>query len=162
MRFLPVGLEVSDRRCVVVGGGAVGTRKVRTLLSAGADVTVVSPKVTPDLARDIDEGRVHWCRETMRGEHLDGAYLVVMATDDPVINAAGVQIATDLHALACDASSSRDSKVIFGAILERDGVTIATFTDGRDPAGARRTRDRIARLLSKDDDISAEHPGAGG
>lgn len=157
MHFLPVGLEVSERRCVVVGGGAVGARKVRTLLNAGADVTVVSPKVTTDLAREIDEGRVHWYRETMRGEHLEGAYLVVMATDDPVINAAGVQIASDLHALACDASSARGSNVIFGAILERDDVTIATFTDGRDPGGARRARDRIARLLSKDDDTPAEH-----
>lgn len=148
MRFLPLGVDVTGRRCVVVGGGTVGTRKVRTLLRAGADVTLVSPRVTPELAREIEDGRIRWCEETMRGEHLEGAYLVVMATDDPVLNGAGVRIASDLRALACDASSSEDSQVIFGALLEHDGVTIAAFSDGRDPPRARRMRDEIARLLS--------------
>ena len=43
LRFLPVGLNVRGRRCVVVGGGNVGTRKVGNLARAGADVTVVAP-----------------------------------------------------------------------------------------------------------------------
>ncbi len=158
MRFLPIGIEVSGRPCVVVGGGSVGTRKVRTLLRAGAAVTVVSPSVTAELADEIDGGRVRWLRETMRSEHLEGAYLVVMATDDPVINAAGAQIAGDLRALACDASSARDSKVIFGALLERDDLTIATFSDGRDPGRARRARDRISRLLSEDGGTGTKEP----
>ncbi|NIU78087.1 MAG: hypothetical protein GWN71_32400, partial [Gammaproteobacteria bacterium] len=51
----------------------------------------------------------------------------------------------------CDASSARHSQVIFGALLESAGVTIATFTDGRSPTRARETRDRIARLLEDDE-----------
>jgi siroheme synthase-like protein len=149
MRFLPVGLDVRGRSCVVVGGGAVGARKARSLARAGARVTVVSPVVNRDLARDIAADRVLWVREPFAERHLEGAWLVVMATDDGAVNAAGVEIAARGHALACDASSALRSTVVFGAHLEDEGVTIATFTGGRSPAKAKKKRDEIARLLEE-------------
>ena len=50
MRYYPIQLDIQNRRCLVVGGGAVGTRKVSTLLECGATVTVVSREVSPKLA----------------------------------------------------------------------------------------------------------------
>ncbi len=149
MRFLPLGVDLTGQRCVVVGGGAVGTRKVRTLLRAGGLVTVVAPAVTAELAEEIDAGRVTWRRELVRSDHLVEASLVVMATDNSELNALGVGIARAARVLACDTSSARGSRVIFGALLEDDGVTVATFTDGHDPGRARRVRDRIAQALSE-------------
>lgn len=149
MRFLPVGLDTRNRPCTVVGGGAVGTRKALTLARAGARVTVVAPEVTPALEDEIAAGRVRWIRERFRPEQLSDAFLAVMATDDPDLNAAGIQLAAQRGVLACDASSARHSRLIFGALLENDDVTIATFTDGRDPNRARDTRDEIAKLLGR-------------
>lgn len=147
MRFLPVGLDVHARSCLVVGGGDVGTRKALTLTRAGAVVTVVSPTVTGELAAQIEAGRLRWVKGSFAEEHLDGAFLVVAATDDEALNAAIARAAARSGALVCDASSAERSQVIFGALLAGDGVTIAVFTDGRDPARARRTRDQIAELL---------------
>ncbi len=152
---------MTGRRCVVVGGGAIGTRKVQTLLGAGADITVVAPRVTAELAREIDEGRVRWHRELVRREHFDGACLVVMATDDVALNGLGARIAGEIGALACDASSAGRSDVIFGALLHDDGMTIATFSDGTDPAKARRLRDEIGRLLSDRAPVGADHGSSG-
>ncbi len=149
-RFLPVGLDVRGRDCLVVGGGAVGTRKALTLMRAGAIVTVISPAVTGELAEQIETGRLRWVRDSFREEHLGGAFLVVAATNDEAANAAVVRSAVPCPALVCDASSAERSGVIFGALLEVDDVTIAVFTGGRDPARAGRTRDRIANLLAKD------------
>jgi len=149
-RFLPVGLDVRGKDCVVVGGGSVGSRKVTTLGHAGAVVTVVSPAVTDELAEQIDSGRVRWVRETFREEHVGGAFLAVAATDDDALNAAVVRVAVQSGTLACDASSAERSQVIFGALLEDGEVTIAVFTGGRDPARARRTRDRIADLMARE------------
>lgn len=161
MRFLPLGIDMNGRRCVVVGGGAVGTRKARTLVGAGASVTVVAPRVTAELARDIEEGRVRWQRALVRRDHLEGAFLVVMATDDPVLNRLGSRLAEDMRALACDVSAPGGSGVIFGALLERDGATIATFTDGRDPALARQVRDAIGRMLFERTLAGVEARGGG-
>jgi len=148
LRFLPVGLDVRDKDCVVVGGGSVGSRKVATLRHAGAIVTVVSPAVTDETAEMIHSGAVRWVQEPFREEHIGGAFLTVAATDDHELNAAVVQAAVRNGALACDASSAERSQVIFGALLEDENVTIAVFTGGRDPNQARRTRDRIAILMS--------------
>ncbi len=95
-------------------------------------------------------------KETFREEHLGGAFLVIAATDDEAQNAAIVRGAGKRGALVCDASSAERSQVIFGALLEGDDVTVAVFTDGRDPALARKTRDRIALLLAEEDPQTRE------
>ncbi|MEW6249931.1 MAG: bifunctional precorrin-2 dehydrogenase/sirohydrochlorin ferrochelatase [Planctomycetota bacterium] len=155
-QFLPVGLRLQSQRCIVVGGGAVGTRKALTLARAGARVTVVSPALTAELAERVRAGGMHWVEAPFQEEHLAGAFLVVAATDDETMNSAVILAAAGRGALACDASSAERSQVIFGALLEREDVTVAVFTGGRDPAHARRTRDEIAKLLEPD---SAAKPG---
>lgn len=160
MRFLPVGLDIRNRACIVVGGGPVGTRKAVTLARAGAHVTVISPAVSTELAGEIGAGRMRWVKERFRAEHLAGAFLAVLATDDAHLNAAATRIATQQGVLACDASSADGSQFIFGALLEQDGVTVATFTDGRNPRAARRARDTIKALLA--DQNAAEPRGANG
>ena len=149
-RFLPVGLCITGRKCLVIGGGQVGTRKVRTLLRAGGVVTVVSLAVGEELSKLIESGRVVWAKGHFRDEHLADAFLVVAATDDRTVNSAVVELATERNVLICDASSAERSQVIFGALLETGDVTVAVFSGGRDPASSRRTRDRIADLISGD------------
>ena len=149
MRFLPLGIDVHDRTCVVVGGGPVGTRKALTMAQAGAVVRVVAPDVTEQLRHEVEAGRIEWLKDSFRPDHLAGAFLVIMATNNHSLNAAGALLARQECALACDASSGVQTQVIFGALLENDGLTIATFSDGRDPAHSRRTRDEIAGFLTE-------------
>jgi siroheme synthase-like protein len=148
LRFLPVGLNVHGKDCLVVGGGSVGTRKVGTLTRAGALVTVVSPDVSADLAGQVETGRIRWVKDRFCEKHLGDAFLVVAATDNQTLNADITRLAAQRGMLACDASSAERSDVIFGALLTDDDLTVAVFTDGHDPARARRTRDRIAQLMS--------------
>ena len=149
-RFLPVGLCIQGRKCLVIGGGKVGTRKVGTLLRAGAVVTVVSPAVSGELSTRIEAGEVAWAKGPFRDEHLADAFLVVAATNDQTVNSAVVKAAAERGVLLCDASRAERSEVIFGALLERGDVTVAVFSGGRDPSSSRRTRDRIAELISED------------
>ena len=148
-RYLPVGLDLRGKDCLVIGGGGVGTRKAATLAHVGAIVTVVSPAVTEELEGLIAAKRVRWLRETFRQEHLSGVFLAVAATDDDSLNAEVVETAAQRGVLACDASSAQRSQLIFGALLESDDVTIGVFTGGRDPSRARRVRDRIAELVGE-------------
>lgn len=149
LRFLPVGLDLRGKQCLVVGGGSVGARKALTLARAGALVTVVSPSVTGDLNAEIEAGRIRWVSEPFRESHLGAPFLVVAATDDEGRNATVVQLAAQRGALVCDASSAQRSQVIFGALLQSGDATVAVFTGGRDPAHARRTRDKIAEFLDR-------------
>ena len=148
-RFLPVGLDLRDRNCLVVGGGSVGTRKALTLRRAGAAVTLVSPTVTGELGQEIQSGRIRWIKSAFREEHLEGVFLVVAATNDQRVNATVVRMAASHEVLVCDASSAQRSQIIFGALFQHQDVTVAVFTDGRDPTRARKTRDQIANSLTQ-------------
>jgi precorrin-2 dehydrogenase/sirohydrochlorin ferrochelatase len=86
MRYYPVHLDIKNRNCLVVGGGTVGTRKVNTLLECGARVTVVSPDPTQQLTKLASEGAITLTRRAYRSADLDGAFLVIGATDDESLN----------------------------------------------------------------------------
>jgi uroporphyrin-III C-methyltransferase/precorrin-2 dehydrogenase/sirohydrochlorin ferrochelatase len=152
MRFLPIGLDVRGRPCLVVGAGEVGARKIRTLLRAGAAVLVVSPQAGEEVVRLCDSGRITWRRERYKADHLDGVVLAVAATDDRVANTLLVEEARARGVPVCDASSSERTQVIFGAIHEEDGLIVAVFSDGADPARSRQTRDRIAAMLDQSEE----------
>ncbi|MGW8265646.1 MAG: precorrin-2 dehydrogenase/sirohydrochlorin ferrochelatase family protein [Longimicrobiales bacterium] len=149
MKYLPLGLNVQGKKCVVVGGGKIGTRKVENLLRAGAAVHLVAPEAS-ERARELAErGRITWIREAAGARHFDGALLAVAATDDVEENARLTKTAKGLGVLICDASSAERSEIIFGALHVAEGLTIAVFTDGEDPTRARATRDGIAAFVSK-------------
>src|SRR5437773_2487434 len=83
-----LGLRLEGRRVVVVGGGAVASRRVPALLDAGADVLLVSPKVTASLEDLAAAGRIRWEPRCYRPGDCAGAWLVCACTDDPEVNAA--------------------------------------------------------------------------
>ncbi|MFL5467687.1 MAG: bifunctional precorrin-2 dehydrogenase/sirohydrochlorin ferrochelatase, partial [Gemmatimonadaceae bacterium] len=95
MSDFPIALHGERITAVVIGGGAVGTRKARALVDAGVSVRVISPVVTADLAEAERLRQVTIVRESYRAEHLDRATVVIAATDSREVNA---QIAVDAHA----------------------------------------------------------------
>jgi uroporphyrin-III C-methyltransferase/precorrin-2 dehydrogenase/sirohydrochlorin ferrochelatase len=83
-----LGLRLAGRRVVVVGGGAVATRRIPALLDAGADIVLVSPSVTTSLEDLAAAGRIRWEPRRYSDGDCAGAWLVCACTDDPTVNAA--------------------------------------------------------------------------
>jgi len=75
-------LKLSGRRCLVVGGGEVGLEKVEGLLACGGDVALVAPEAEPALAAYAAEGSIVWERRAYEPADLDGAFMVIAATND--------------------------------------------------------------------------------
>jgi precorrin-2 dehydrogenase/sirohydrochlorin ferrochelatase len=86
MKYYPVHLDIKNRNCLIVGGGAVGTRKVNTLLECGAHVSVVSPDPTPQLTRLASKKSITLKKRAYRSDDLTGMFLVIGATDDETLN----------------------------------------------------------------------------
>jgi siroheme synthase-like protein len=150
MKYLPIGLSVQGKKCVVVGGGTIGTRKVDTLLKAGADVYLLSPEASDELRNLAQAGAVTWIREPFDPRHLDGALLAVAATDDRDVNGRVGEAARDARVWVCDASSAERSQIIFGALYQGKDVIVAVFSDGEDPSRSRAFRDRIVAFVSEE------------
>ena len=145
MKYYPVFVRVAARPCLVVGGGTVAEQKVESLLKAAAQVTVISPDLTPRLAQLAAAGTIaHQQRRYTRGD-VHGFLLAYAATDDDALHAeiaaearaAGVLVNIVDRPPLCD--------FISPAIMERGDLVIATSTSGASPAMARRIRQDLER-----------------
>ena len=146
---LPVFLDVAGKRCIVVGGGQVARRKVDSLLECGAAVTVISPDVVPTLLA-LSSKHLDLCQRAFRATDLDGAFLAIAATNDRTVNARVVADAQARGVLVCTADGGSGSDFHFGAVVRRDGLTVAVSSGGRSPTLSRLLADEIERVLSDD------------
>ncbi|SCL18009.1 uroporphyrin-III C-methyltransferase / precorrin-2 dehydrogenase / sirohydrochlorin ferrochelatase [Micromonospora nigra] len=151
----PLGLRLAGRRVVVVGGGAVATRRVPALLDAGADVFLVAPELTPALHGHVDAGRLHWERRRFLPDDLDGAWLVQVAVDDPVA-AASVSAAAAERRIFCVRADDRAAATAWTPAVTRHGPVTVAVLGGGDPRRAMTVRDEVRALLA------TRGPGEGG
>jgi precorrin-2 dehydrogenase len=145
--FYPVLLNVHGRRCLVIGGGKIALRKVRTLIGHSAEVVVVSPAIDPELQQLVEDGSVKAiCRE-YRAKDLEGAFLVIAATDDLRINE---KVASDSkkRRIPVNVVDKPDiSDFIVPAFFKRGDIIVAVSTSGKSPALARKIRNELENEL---------------
>jgi precorrin-2 dehydrogenase/sirohydrochlorin ferrochelatase len=145
MKTYPIFANLVDKPCLVVGGGAVGARKVQDLRTAGARVTVVSPEVTDELAALAAAGKIRQVAEDFRPEHVTGMVLVMAATDDPEVNAQ-VSAAAQAAAIWVNVADAPEfCTFIVPAQVRRGDLTVAISTGGASPALARKLRQELSQ-----------------
>ncbi|RJR39789.1 MAG: bifunctional precorrin-2 dehydrogenase/sirohydrochlorin ferrochelatase [Deltaproteobacteria bacterium] len=143
MKTYPVFVRLDERPCLVVGGGAVGERKVQDLLEAGARVTVVSPELTPALAAMAARGEIRHLPGDFQEEQVQGMALVVGATDDMEVNAK-VSAAAQARNIWVNIVDQPDlCTFIVPAQVRRGELTLAISTGGASPALARKIREEL-------------------
>lgn len=140
----PVNLNLSGRRCLVVGGGRVAERKVSALLESGADVTVLSPELTTTLSSWVSQGRVNHRPKFFDKGDAAGYLLVLCATDSPAINEQAAMEAKQYGALVNVADIPALCDFTLPARLQRGRLSIAVSTGGQSPALARELRNELA------------------
>ncbi|MEV4122450.1 uroporphyrinogen-III C-methyltransferase [Micromonospora sp. NPDC049645] len=143
----PLGLRLDGRRVVVVGGGAVATRRVPALLDAGADVLLVAPELTPALRARVDAGRLHWVARRFVPADLDGAWLVQVAIDDPAAAASVSAVAAERR-IFCVRADDRTAATAWTPAVTRHGPVTVAVLGGGDPRRAMTVRDAIRDLLA--------------
>lgn len=147
MTLFPLFADLQGRRALVVGGGAVATRKAQSLLEAGAQVTVGAPELDPALARLAADGRLAHLRGSFEPAWLDGAWLVIAATDDRAVNAA-VNAAAQARQVFCNVVDDPQlSSFQVPSVVDRSPLVVAISSSGVAPVLARRLRERIEALL---------------
>ncbi|MFO7708186.1 MAG: bifunctional precorrin-2 dehydrogenase/sirohydrochlorin ferrochelatase [Desulfobacterales bacterium] len=143
MRYYPVQLDIRGRACLVVGGGAVGTRKVNALVGCGARVTVVSPEASDTLAKMAAQGRIVLRGRDYVSEDLEGMFLVIGATDDEALNRR-IHADAEAHRVLCNIADRPEScNFILPSILKRGDLLITVSTSGKSPAFAKKLRHRL-------------------
>ena len=143
MKYYPVFWDICGKKCVIVGGGEVAARKAERLLNCGAEVFVISPKLTPELAALKDKNLISHIASEYSGDLIEEAALIIGATDDEKINA---RISSDARAKGIPVNIVDDPQkcdFILPALVQRGDLAIAIGTGGKSPALARHLREEL-------------------
>lgn len=143
MAYYPVNLDVTDRACLVIGGGQVGARKVAGLLACGARVTVVGLAATPPIREWARKGIIAYHERAYRSDDLDGVFLVIGATNDNVLNQHIHAAARERQVLCNIADQPALCNFILPAVVRRGDLVIAASTSGQSPALAKKLRQEL-------------------
>ena len=147
MGYIPIFLDVSGKPCLVVGGGEVAERKVRALLAAGAEVTIVSPGLGEALEAIARRGEVHHLARRWRRGEMAGFALVYAATGDASLHREIAAEAGELGIPINVADTPELCSFIAPAVIRRGDLQIAISTSGASPALAARIRRELEPRL---------------
>ena len=145
--YYPIFLNLSGRKCVVVGGGQVALRKVGVLLEHGAKIRVISPALCSELGQLVRSGEILVLDREYRVGDLKGALVAIAATNDRETNLKVAEEARKNAVLINVVDDADNSDFIAPSYLRRGEVTIAISTAGRSPALARKIRTRLEKNL---------------
>jgi precorrin-2 dehydrogenase/sirohydrochlorin ferrochelatase len=149
MPDLPVMLKIQGRLCVVVGAGAVALRRARSLVEAGARVTVIAPDIDPAFSQ-LPKDQVTLVTRPVVDSDLDGAFLVVIATDNPDVNAKVSAAAKSRNLLVNRTDSADLGDITIPAHASHGPVTIAVHTSGISAAASAGIRKQLSDSLDPD------------
>src|SRR6266568_3137942 len=138
--LFPIFLKLRDRRCVVVGGGAIAEQKLKSLLETGATVIVVSPNATATIQQYAREGVVDWKKKIFEPSDLDGALLVISATASREVDELVYRESERRGALCNAVDDPPRCHFYYPSIIRRGDLQIAISTNGKSPALAQRLR----------------------
>jgi len=148
--YYPISLNLSGKKCVVVGGGVVALRKVRGLLEHGANVEVISPSVCSEISALAEAGEIGV--KVKRYEHgdLDDAFLVIVATAESDTNREVAREARRRKVLVNVVDDPEQSDFNVPSIVRQRDLIIAISTGGKSPALARKIRTRLEKIFGEE------------
>jgi precorrin-2 dehydrogenase/sirohydrochlorin ferrochelatase len=143
MKYYPINIDIRGRAVTIVGGGAVAERKCRTLLEAGARVTLIAPTISRGLRSLLEKGKIeHVAREYRRGD-LAGAFLVFVATGNQAISRAAAEEAAEWRIPANIADMPERSDFTTPSSVARGDLLLTVSTGGKCPVLAREIREEL-------------------
>ncbi len=140
MTLFPMFMKLEGRSCVVVGAGTIGEPKIGSLLASGASVRVVAFTATAAVAEWAKAGAITWEARAFHSADLDGAFLVIAATNFRDVNAAIFHEAGQRNILCNVVDDPEYCDFYYPAVVRRGDLQLAISTNGHSPALAQRIR----------------------
>jgi len=140
----PVNLLIAGKPCLVIGGGLVAERKVRSLVAVGAAVTVISPQLTSGLTELVERKQIFYVGRPYQSGDTAGYLLVICAANNPEVNQLASQEAQERNGLVNVVDAPETGNFSVPAKVARGELLLTVSTGGRSPALSRRLREQLA------------------
>ena len=144
MNCYPVILNLEKQKVLVIGGGPVAERKIKTLLDCGGKLTVISPEVSPEIKRLTYAEGIMWLDREYKDGDLNGFSMVIAATDDHETNSKIAREALQKGVLVNVVDDPSNSSCLMPAFFRRGNMIVAISTSGASPALASKLKERLS------------------
>ena len=141
MAYFPMFVSLENKKCIIIGGGKVAKRKADTLLSYGADVTVIAPEIKYEF-----EG-CSVIKRKVNDDDIKNCFMVIAAADSRDVNERTAMLCCERGIHINRADSSEGSSFIFGASFKRNNMTIAVNSGENDPAKSKEVKNKIMNYI---------------
>jgi precorrin-2 dehydrogenase/sirohydrochlorin ferrochelatase len=148
MLLYPVNLNINEKLCLVIGGGAVALRKIRSLLDGGASVRVISPVLEPELKVLARRREIDWIERGFVEGDLKGAFLVFAATDNRAVQDQIMEESAKYSVLINSADDPPNSQFHVPAHFRRGQMLVTVSTGGGSPALAKNIRLQLEKEIA--------------
>lgn len=142
-KYYPLFLNLTDQKCLVVGGGKVAERKILTLLDYDARVQIVAAEITSTLSRLVETGQLGFRQGAYRSFDLAGVILVVAATNQKEINHQVAKDCFENNILVNVVDDPNHSNFFVPAVVKRGSLQIAVSTAGKSPLLAKKIKEEL-------------------
>jgi precorrin-2 dehydrogenase/sirohydrochlorin ferrochelatase len=149
MAVFPVFIDLSGKKCVVIGGGKVASRKIAALVDFDAEILVVSPALSGELQELQQRGKIIHSAGEYSETDLAGAFLAVAATNDRTVNEQVYHDAVKNGILVNTADNPAQCTFIFPAVVKKDDLVIGISTSGKYPGLSKSIRQMIDQMLAR-------------
>jgi len=143
--WFPFFKNIKDQKIVIIGGGNIATRRIRTLLDFSCKLTVISPKISKILSLRIAE--FHYLKKEWELKDIDNADYVIVATNDNEINEKIVKRCKEKNIPVNNASKKEDCDFYFPSIIAKGNLTIGLTAQGKNHCETKKCREKIEKSL---------------
>lgn len=147
MRFFPLNIDSANLKCLVIGGGTIAYRKLKILLKANFNISVVAISCNEEVKNLINEHHIKLSTREFSAADINGYNLIVSATDNQEINRLAADTALDKGLLINVVDQPELSNFIFPAIIDRSPITISISSDGYSPTVSRFLRSELEKTI---------------
>lgn len=149
MKYYPVQLYLNKKPVLVIGGGQIATRKVATLLKAGARITVVSPEITNALHELVKAGEISWVNRELKEVDLGSVLLVFAATSNAEVNREVATMCRKRRILCNIVDNAEICDFILPSIVEKKDLMFTISTGGKAPFLAKKIKEELEGLFDE-------------
>ncbi len=146
----PLFLDINEKPCLIVGGGAVAYRKAMSLLKCGAKVIVVAPELSEKMKKLVDSKKITYIDGFFKPEHMEDVTLAFGCTDMPEVNRAVYVVAMARGVLVNIVDQPKLCSFMVPAVVRRGDLSLAISTSGKSPAVAKKARKSLEKEFGEE------------
>ncbi|AZS49857.1 NAD(P)-dependent oxidoreductase [Entomomonas moraniae] len=139
----PLALKLTHKKVLIVGAGKVALRKLTGLLDTGAEITVVSPEILPEIQKIT---QIKIIERPFESEDVKGFHIIYAATNQPAVNDSVAQNIEDWQWFD-DTANPQTSSFYTPAVVRVDGLVVAISTENKDPVRAKSVKQKLTDFL---------------